>query len=400
MAEKHTIGVYALFGVRARLAAFDLRLTGERSVMPRLVLTLLCVSAAVGVVVGQTAAKTLDIYFVDTEGGKATLFVTPSRETVLIDTGNPVPRDVDRIMAVIDHAGVKQIDHLISTHYHVDHIGGMAELAKRVPIRHYVDHGPTVEAREQVAGFQETYAALRAQAKHTVVKAGDRLPVRDADWRIVMSAGRALAGPLAGGGQPNAGCASFEKRNAPNDENGQSVGSVVTFGQFRLIDLGDLVWNDEFSLVCPRNLVGAVDVYVASHHGMDASGSRALVHAIRPRVAVMHNGTRKGGTVQTYQTLRSSPGFEDVWQLHWSYNGLIEHNPPGVFIANVDEPDVIAGVLTAPPPVPGARGGGGRGGAAAQTHAPAYWIKIAAETNGSYTVSNSRTGFSKAYAAR
>jgi hypothetical protein len=144
-------------------------------------------------------------------------------------------------------------------------------------------------------------------------------------------------------------------------------------------------------------MVGPVDVYIASHHGMDASGSSTLVHALGPRVAIMQNGTRKGGTVQTYQTLRSSPGFEDVWQLHWSYNGMIEHNPPGVFIANVDDAETIAGVLTAPPPVPGARGGGGRGGAAAQAHTPAHWIKISAERSGSYTVTNSRTGFSKRY---
>ena len=368
--------------------------------MRRSLLTLVIALAVAVSVAGQTPSrKTLDIYFVDTEGGKATLFVTPSGETVLIDTGNPGARDLERITAVLDHAGVKQIDHLISTHYHVDHIGGMAELAKRLPVRHYVDHGPTVEAKEQVAGFQDTYVALRAQARHSVVKAGDRVPVRDVEWRIVTSAGQALTRPLPGGGQSNAECGTFEKRNAPNDENGQSVGSVVIFGQFRLIDLGDLVWNDEFNLVCPRNLVGTVDVYVASHHGMDASGSRALVHGIRPRVALMHNGTRKGATVQTYQTLRSSPGFEDVWQLHWSYNGLIEHNPPGVFIANVDDAETVAGILTAPPPVPGARGGG-RGGPALPPHVPAHWIKIAAHADGRYTITNSRTGFSKTYATR
>jgi beta-lactamase superfamily II metal-dependent hydrolase len=331
----------------------------------------------------------------DMEGGKATLFVTPSGETALIDTGNPGTRDTERIMAVLGHAGVRQIDHLISTHYHVDHIGGMAELAKRVPIRHYVDHGQTVEEKEQVAGFQQTYSALAGAAKRTVVQPGDRVPMRDVDWRIVISAGQPLRRALPGGGQANAGCSSFEKKDAPRDENGQSVGSVVSFGQFRLIDLGDLVWNDEFGLVCPRNLIGPVDVYSVSHHGMDASGSSAFVHAIRPRVAVMQNGTRKGGTVGTYQTLRASPGFEDVWQLHWSHNGLIEHNPPGVFVANVDDAATIAGLLTAPPPARGARGGGR--GAVQPPHSPAHWIKVSAETSGAFTVSNSRTGFTKRY---
>ncbi len=281
--------------------------------MHRTLITLVVMLSLAGAVLAQKPSpRTLDVYFADMEGGKATLFVMPSGETVLIDAGNPVARDTERLMAVIDYAGVRQIDHLISTHYHVDHVGGIAELAKRIPIRHYLDHGPTVEAKEQVAGFQQTYAALHAAAKHTVVKPGDRVPVRDVDWRIVMSGGQALRSALPGGGQANGGCSGFDRRNTPNDENGQSVGSVVTFGEFRLIDLGDLVWNDEFNLVCPRNMVGAVDVYVASHHGMDASGSSTLVHALRPRVAVMHNGTRKGGTVGTYQILRSSPGFEDV----------------------------------------------------------------------------------------
>ena len=346
--------------------------------------------------------KTLDIYVADPEGGKAALYVTPSGETVLIDAGNPGPRDHDRIVAMIEHAGVKAIDHVVLTHYHVDHVGGLAELAKRFPMRHFVDHGPTVEQKEQVAGFQDAYAALYKAAKHTVVKPGDRVPVAGLDWRIVTAGATALTTALPGGGQANAECASFVKKEANVDENNQSVGSVVTFGQFRLIDLGDLMWNNEFDLVCPRNMVGNVDLYMVTHHGLDASGSPALVRGVRPRVAVMQNGTRKGGTPNTLQTLRSSPGFEDVWQLHWSYNAMIEHNPPGVFIANVDELPAIANVLVPPAPPPGetaAPGGGrqGRGGGAAAAHSPAYWIKISVEPSGTFTVTNSRNNFSKTY---
>ena len=301
-------------------------------------------------------SKSLDIYLMDAEGGKAVLFVSPSGETVLIDTANPVARDTERIMAMLTEAGVKQIDHLILTHYHVDHVGGLQELAKLVPIKHFIDHGPSVEEREQVAGFQAAYAELYAKAKHTVAKPGDKLPVAGLDWRIITSAGKAITTALPGGGKPNPACASFTPRPATNDpENGQSVGSVITFGKFRTIDLGDLLWDNEKDVMCPNNLVGTVDLYIASHHGIDASGSPALVHGLQPRVAIEQNGTRKGGTVQTNKTIYSSPGFEDLWQMHWSYNAGTELNPAGLFIANIDEPAVIAAVLTAPP-------GGGRGG--------------------------------------
>jgi beta-lactamase superfamily II metal-dependent hydrolase len=402
-------------------------------------------------------AKTLDIYIIDVEGGKATLFVTPSGETALLDSGNPGPRDQERIMSVLTAAGVKQIDHLVTTHYHVDHIGGMQELAKQIPIKEFVDHGPSVEEREQVAGFQAAYAELYGKAKHTIAKPGDKLAIAGIDWRVVTSAGKVIKTPLPGGGKPNPFCAEFKPReNLRDPENGQSLGSVITFGKFRTIDLGDLLWNNEGDLMCPTNPIGTVDVYLVSHHGTDPSGSAALVHALAPRVAIMQNGTRKGGTLQTSQIINSSPGLEDLWQLHWSYNGGVEHNPAGLFIANVDEPSVIANILTSPPPGPR---GGGPGGAppaaapstapaapttapaaappAAQTAAPptapatstapqasvapaeatgrqgggggggrgghtgsAYWIKVSAQADGTFTVSNTRNGFSRTYKAR
>jgi beta-lactamase superfamily II metal-dependent hydrolase len=442
--------------------------------------TLAAVALLVSAPVAQTKtakpAKTLDIYALDVEGGKATLFITPAGESVLIDSANPVARDTDRIMAVLAEAGVKEIDYLISTHYHVDHIGGLQELAKRIPIKHYIDHGPSVEEREQVAGFQAAYAELWAKAKHTVAKPGDKLPVTGVDWRIVTSAGAAIKTALPGGGKPNPACASFEKKNdSPTDDNGQSVGSLITFGKFRMIDLGDLLWNKEYDFMCPNNLVGTVDLYLASHHGLDQSGSPALVHGLQPRVAIQQNGTRKGGTVQTAKTLYSSPGFEDMWQAHWAYNAGIEYNPAGLFIANVDDPAVIAAVLTAPPgggrggppaggpggaapaapgatapaaagappavaapagtppaaappaaatpgqpgapgagaapaasaPAPGAApggrqggGGGGRGGPGQPHTGPASWIKVSAQADGTFTVTNSRNGFSRTYKPR
>ncbi|MEO6527919.1 MAG: MBL fold metallo-hydrolase [Gemmatimonadaceae bacterium] len=347
--------------------------------------------------VGQTpAAKPLDIYVVDTEGGKATLFVTPSGETVLVDTGNPGARDLDRIMEVLGAAGVSKLDYLISTHYHTDHVGGLTALVQRVPVAHFMDHGANVESPEAIPGFRAAYEALFATAKHTVLKPGDRIPVKGLDWRIVSSAGQAIKTPLPGAGHANAAiCASFQRKPDPAtpDDNGQSVGSVIGFGRFRILDLGDLLWNNENDLVCPRNMIGTVDLYMVTHHGLDRSGPPQLVHSARPRVAVMQNGTRKGGAPSTFQTLRSSPGLEDIWTLHWSYAGGIEHNSAGVFIANVDSLSTIAGVLSA---TPGAQGGA-RGNPA---HAPVYWIKISARTDGSFTVSNTRNGFSKTYAKR
>ncbi|MFO7301074.1 MAG: MBL fold metallo-hydrolase [Acidobacteriota bacterium] len=399
-----------------------------------------------GVTVQPAAAqqRTLDIYVIDTEGGGLTLFVTPEGESVLIDTGNPGDRDHQRLMEVLKVAGVTKIDHLILTHYHLDHVGGLQQLAAVMPIAHFIDHGPTIEEREQVPGFQAAYAELYSKARHTVVKPGDKLPIAGLDWTIVASAGQAIDRPLPGAGQDNAAaCAASPAKPFPaDDENAMSVGSVIAFGQFRTAHLGDLFWAKELEFMCPVNRIGTVDLYMVSHHGLSQSGSPALVHGLRPRVAVMQNGTRKGGGAETHQILLSSPGLEDLWQLHWSYNAQIEFNPPGLFIANVDSNETIAGILTAPPPAPrgggpgrqgggpsagpgggapagpapgaamgqgrqgggaghagpGGAGRGGRGGMmGAAAHTPAHYIRISAREDGTFTVTNSRNGFEKTY---
>jgi beta-lactamase superfamily II metal-dependent hydrolase len=422
--------------------------------MKRVAATLLpsFVFAATLVSAQAPSTKPLDIYVVDTEGGKAALFVSPTGQSLLIDSGNPGGRDTDRIMEVVNQAGLKQIDFLISTHYHGDHVGGLTELVKRIPVGTFIDHGPSVEPKEQVAGFQAAYAKLYGKAKHIVAKPGDKIPITGLDWRIVTSAGQALKTPLPGGGKPNPECAKFTPKEMSNeDDNGQSVGSVVTLGQFRLADFGDLLWNREQELMCPNNPIGTVDLYLVTHHGLDQSGSPLLVHALQPRVAVMQNGTRKGAGTQAMPTMRTSSGLEDIWQLHWSYGAAIEQNSAGVFIANVEDNATIAGILTASPrqggpgrgagnaPAPGSAApaaaptsgapaaptggavqatpaagsgaapaaapqgppgaqGAGRGNAQA-AHSPAYYIKISALPDGSFTVSNSRNGFSKTYAA-
>lgn len=340
------------------------------------------------------ARNTLDIYVTDTEGGKATLFVAPSGETVLVDTGNPGARDLDRILEVFEVAGVTKIDYLISTHYHTDHIGGLTAIAERIPVAHFMDHGRNVESPEAIPGFRAAYEALYAKAKHSVLKPGDRVPVKGLDWRIVTSAGQAIKTPLPAAGASNATArATFQRKPEPAspDDNAQSVGSVIAFGQFRVLDLGDLLWNNEFDLACPRNVVGTVDLYLVTHHGLDRSGAPQLVKAVRPRVAVMSNGTRKGGAIASFQTLRASPGLEDIWTSHWSYAGGVEHNSPGVFIANLDSMPTIAAVITSAPDL------ASRGNAA---HSPSHWIKISAQDNGTFTVTNSRNAFSRTYVKR
>jgi len=358
-------------------------------------------------------SKTLDIYFIDTEGGHSTLYVAPTGESLLMDTGSPGGRDAARILAVIQAAGVKQIDHMVSTHYHGDHVGGLEELASKIPMVQFIDHGATSEPKEMVPGFQKMYAELYAKAKHTVVKPGDTIPFDGVTVAVATSHGQVLKTPLPGGGKPNPACAGFVPRDESrvDPDNPMSVGLVFTYGKFRTVNLGDFTWNKEQELMCPNNPIGTVDLYLTSHHGIDQSGSPALVHALQPRVAIMHNSTRKGGAIQTMQTLHTSPGLEDIWQLHWAYAAGLEHNTPSLFIANVEDNETIANVLLRPPPTFGQPGAGrpgpggppppgGPGGGRGEHTGPAFWIKVSAQSDGTFSVTNTRNNFTKIYAAR
>ena len=357
-----------------------------------LILSIVCYTAPTG------GARTFDIYVVDVEGGNATLFVSPSGESVLIDSGNAGPaavRDAERIMAAVKDAQLAQIDHLITTHWHGDHFGGLAELAARVPIRNFIDHGPNVQPAAAVDEFlQKTYPLLYAKARHVVARPGMKIPVSGLDVLVVTSAGETIARSIPGGGAPNRYCASF-KPGENNAEDPMSVGTYVTFGKFRTIHLGDLTKNKEFELMCPNNRIGTVDVLLGLHHGVDTSNSEVLVHALRPRVAIMNNGTRKGGQPEVMTTLHSSPGLEDVWQMHFSQLSGQEYTVPGLFIANLlDEPLAAMPVAPIPSPQPGP------GSPPPPVHnGTAYWIKVSAQPDGSFTVTNSRNGFSKTYKA-
>ena len=319
---------------------------------------------------------TLEIYFVDVEGGAATLLVSPSGESMLVDSGHPGTVDAERIAAAAADAGLERIDYLVTTHYHLDHVGGAPEVAARLPIRNFVDHGlPTATELDSNQPLYEVYVETRGDGRHMPVQAGDRIPIDGLDVRVVSSGEEFITTPLPGGGAANPLCNSFapkEETRISGGENGRSVGLVIRHGDFSTIALGDLTWNREHKLVCPNNLLGTVDLYLTTHHGLAISGPRAIVHALQPRVAVMNNGPTKGGAPEAWGTVRSSPGLEDFWQGHYSVNAGAEHNAPEDFIANFDE---------------------------SREGCTAHWIKVSASSDGSFTVTNGRNGFSKTYAA-
>ncbi len=336
----------------------------------------------------ERADDTLEIYVVDVEGGEATLFVAPSGESLLVDTGWPGfdGRDADRIAAAAADAGVTGIDHLIVTHFHGDHMGGAHQLAERLPIGAFIDHGTTVdEGGRPLAAFAQ-YADLRRGGGHVVAAPGDRVPVEGLDVRIIASGGAQLDAPLPGAGGANPFCDGFTFHGEDitsrygNAEDDQSVSTFIGFGRFRTVIMGDLNWNREHALMCPDNRVGVVDLYLVSHHGSETSGSEALVHAIAPRAAVMNNGPRKGGAAQTFDILRAAPAPPDIWQNHYAIPAG-GGNAPEAFIANLDE---------------GVELPDGRTVHSGQAH----WIRISARQDGSFTVTNSRNGFSRDYGPR
>ena len=333
------------------------------------------------------------MYFIDVEGGQATLFVSPSGESLLVDTGWPVVgggnagiawllfltcwpstgwpvaggRDADRIVSAAQLAGVKQIDYLVVTHYHTGPRGGVPQLAARIPIRTFVDHGPSVESGPQADQLVSAYRSVRDKARHLRAKPGDLIPIQGINVQVLTAAGNLISKPLPGAGAPNPLCAGVKRKDDDPSENAQSIGLLITYGKFRMIDLGDLTWNKELGLACPDNRIGTVDVYLSTHHGLDLSGAPPLVHALHPLVAIMNNGAKKGGAPEAWQTMHSSPGLEDIWQLHYALEAGKANNAPEAFIANLEE---------------NCRGN---------------WIKLSAEPDGQFTVTNGRNGKTKAY---
>ena len=331
----------------------------------------------------DAAPRSLDIYFIDVEGGQSTLLVTPDEQSFLIDTGyagqgepDAVPgdpakaRDANRIVAAARDAGVKQIDYLMITHFHPDHDGGVVELSKRMPIRHFVDHDTLSPDAAKDAGTKaayERYLEVRKGQPHIVPKPGDRLPLSGVQAVVVSSAAATLTQPLPGAGATNSMCGSAATPPRDAAENPRSTGVMITLGKFRFLDVGDLTGKPLFDLACPRSLTGPVDVYLVAHHGGPDVADPALFAAFKPRVAIMNNGLKKGGAKNTYDALHRV-GLEDVWQLHAS-EAAGEQNFPAERIANLDE-------------------------------TTGHWIKLTAHADGSFQIVNERTGMAKNYPAK
>ena len=336
--------------------------------MARFVL-LLFASLTAGVL--AQAQRPLEIYWIDVEGGASTLIVTPQGESVLMDTGYAGlgDRDPARIEHVITHeAKLDRIDYLLTSHFHADHVGGLGSIAKRVPIGSFLDHGESVEVGTPGGkAIWDAYLAV-AGTKRRAATPGERLPLRGVEFTIVAAHSRVLTTSL-GGTAPNPQCASFKPQAEDAGENGKSLGYLLRVGNFEFADVGDLSWNFQQQLACPVNLLGTVDLLQVPHHGVRDDALPQLVWAMAPTVAVMNNGPAKGAGAVAVEAVQKSPGLQDLWSLHRLIANDAAHNALEALTANLGPSDGCA----------------------------AAWIRARIPGDGTFTITNSRTGLSKTY---
>ncbi len=318
-------------------------------------------------------SRDLRIYWIDVEGGASTLIVSPSGESLLVDTGFPGDRDTDRIVKAVKAAGLTKLNALIVTHYHADHVGGVPALAKLIPIDRFYDHGESVEmATKHGPEFFNGYIAA-ADGKRTIAKPGDKIALAGVDITVVSANGEVIGSPISNGGAQNQYCKDAQQKPEDKTENSRSVGFLLTYGKFKFLDLGDLTWDREMMLACPVNKIGTVTLFQASHHGFSGgqSGSPAFVWALRPEVVIVNNGPRKGFEAASYEIIEKIPGIEGIWQIHRSVQSDAAHNTSEQMIANLDEGPSDQGLD----------------------------LSVSASRSGQFTVTNARNNFQKTYTA-
>ncbi|MEP7273903.1 MAG: MBL fold metallo-hydrolase, partial [Acidobacteriota bacterium] len=259
-----------------------------------------------------------------------------------------------RIQEAMRKAGIAAIDHLITTHYHTDHFGGVPQLAAAVRIAKFYDHGPMTTLAED-ADFVKKYSAYRAAAHNRTItlKPGDEIKLRRASGtppirlRCLASNGVTI-NETRPGKSANPECQSASLKPDDPSDNARSVAIWLRYGEFDFFDAGDLTWNIEHHLFCPSNPLGEVDLYQVTHHGLNTSNNPLVMKSLRPTVAIMNNGPRKGGHPETVRWLQDIPSLKALYQMHLNTQSAAEENTAREFIANLaEQPDDANSIIVA-----------------------------------------------------